>query len=141
MRDRPFRDGLQIFMGLVPYDHLRWPCCVAGDGVGDCRSPGGQRVQKREEGRGPKKEVAGIETPSLAWHQLSGQTELRRAGQRVGHLLVALRHSGDMEFKITIFLLYFEERGTETSSQGLSFWEAIHQGPARGAITYPGKSP
>lgn len=75
MRDRPFRDGLQIFMGLVLYDHLRWLCCIARDGIGDCRSPGGQRVRKREEGRGPKKEVAGIETLSLAWHQLSGQTE------------------------------------------------------------------
>lgn len=42
------------FHGLVPYDLLRWPCCIAGDGVGDCRSPGGQRVQRREEGRGTK---------------------------------------------------------------------------------------
>jgi hypothetical protein len=123
-------------MGAVPYDHLTWLCCIAGDGVGDCRSPGGQRVQKREEGRGPKKEVAGIETPSLAWHQLSGQTEPQRAGQGVGHLLVAPRHC---EFKITIFLLHFKERGTETFSRGLSFWETIHQGPARGAIACPGK--
>lgn len=46
-----------------------------------------------------------------------------------------------MVFKITIFLLHFKERGTEPSSWGLSFWETIHQGPARGAIACPGKPP
>lgn len=35
----------------------------------------GYKGEKREERRGPKKEVAGIETPSLAWSQLSDQTE------------------------------------------------------------------